>query len=118
MSKKSEFLNFVDELLAAAPSVAANISDEARDYLAALRVDDTSATTEAFTENGKKILKFLQDNPDTEMWKARDIAEGLFVPSRSVSGACRKLVTDGYVEKLGQDPAVYMITEKGKKVII
>ena len=25
----------------------------------------------------------------------------------------RKLVTDGYVEKVGQDPVVYTLTEKG-----
>jgi predicted transcriptional regulator len=52
------------------------------------------------------------------MWKARDIAEGLFISSRAVSGAMRKLVTDGFVEKLGADPVVYTITEKGKNVTI
>ena len=72
----------------------------------------------AFTDNGKLILKYLQDNPDTPMWKAKDIAEGLFVSSRTVSGAMRKLVTDGYVEKVGQDPVVYAITEKGKNITI
>ena len=72
----------------------------------------------AFTDNGKLILKYLQDNPDTPMWKAKDIAEGLFVSSRTVSGAMRKLVTDGYVEKIGQDPVVYAITEKGKNITI
>jgi predicted transcriptional regulator len=38
--------------------------------------------------------------------------------SRSVSGAMRKLVSDGFCEKIGQDPVVYTITEKGKKFII
>ena len=50
------------------------------------------------------------------MYKARDIAEGMFVASKSVSGAMRKLVTDGYVEKIGKDPVVYTITEKGLNV--
>jgi hypothetical protein len=27
-------------------------------------------------------------------------------------------VTDGYVEKIGQDPVMYLLTEKGKKVNI
>ena len=49
---------------------------------------------------------------------AKDIAEGLFVSSRTVSGAMRKLVTDGYVEKVGQEPVVYAITEKGKNIEI
>ena len=52
------------------------------------------------------------------MWKARDIAEGLFVSSRTVSGAIRKLVTDGFVEKVGQDPVIYSITEQGKNIKI
>ena len=49
---------------------------------------------------------------------AKDIGEGLFISSRAVSGAIRKLVTDGYVEKIGQDPVVYALTEKGKTVEI
>ena len=52
------------------------------------------------------------------MWKARDIAEGLFIGSRAVSGAIRKLVTDGFVEKIGQNPATYTLTVKGKNYII
>jgi DNA-binding HxlR family transcriptional regulator len=35
-----------------------------------------------------------------------------------VSGAIRKLVTDGYVEKVGQDPVIYTLTELGKSVEI
>jgi predicted transcriptional regulator len=50
------------------------------------------------------------------MFKAKDIAEGLFISSRAVSGAIRKLVTDGYVEKVGQDPVIYSITEEGKNI--
>ena len=71
-----------------------------------------------FTDNVKLILKFLKDNQSTPMWKARDIAEGLFISSRAVSGAIRKLVTDGFVEKVGQDPVIYSITDAGKNVEI
>ena len=38
--------------------------------------------------------------------------------SKRVSGAMRKLVTDGYMEKLGQDPVVYGLTETGKNIVI
>ena len=55
----------------------------------------------------------MKDNTNIPMWKAKDVAEGLFISSRAVSGAMRKLVTDGYVEKVGQDPVVYTLTEKG-----
>ena len=71
-----------------------------------------------FTDNGKMILKHLQDNQNTVNWKAKDIAEDLFVSSRTVSGAIRKLVSDGFVEKVGQDPVIYSITEKGKNIEI
>ena len=50
--------------------------------------------------------------------KARDIAEDLFISSRSVSGTMRKLVNDGFCEKIGKDPAIYVLTEKGKNFII
>ena len=52
------------------------------------------------------------------MWKAKDIAEGLFISSRTVSGAMRKLVADGFVEKVGQDPTIYSLTENGKNINI
>ena len=71
-----------------------------------------------FTENGKKILSFLKEHSDVQSWKAKDIADSMFVASRTVSGAIRKLVLDGYVEKVGQDPVIYSITEKGINVEI
>ena len=62
----------------------------------------------------------MKDNADgvSNMFKAKDIAEGIFVSSRSVSGAIRKLVTDGFVEKVGQDPIIYSVTALGKEVVI
>ena len=48
------------------------------------------------------------------MVKAREVAEGLVISSRAVSGAFRKLVSDGFVEKVGQDPVIYVLTDKGK----
>ena len=71
-----------------------------------------------FTDNGKLILQYLKDHQETPMWKARDIAEGLFISSRAVSGAIRKLVTDGFVEKVGQEPVIYSLTENGKNIEI
>lgn len=72
-----------------------------------------------FTDNGKLILKYMQEHvTDMPMGKAKDIGEGLFISSRAVSGAIRKLVTDGFVEKIGQDPVVYALTEKGKEIEI
>lgn len=118
MSKKEVFLKFFDELCAAAPSVATSMPDDAKFYLDALRQMDVEADKPLFTENGKIVLKYLQEHPETAMWKARDIAEGLFVSSRTVSGACRKLANDNFIEKLGQNPTIYTLTEKGKTIVI
>ena len=53
-----------------------------------------------------------------EIHPGATIGEGLFISSRTVSGAIRKLVTDGFVEKVGQDPVIYVITEQGKNIEI
>ena len=63
----------------------------------------------------KIILQFLQTHLDKRNYKARDIAEELFISSRTVSGSLRKLVTDGFVEKMGENPTIYSITNKGKE---
>ena len=117
MSKKQEFINYVNELIAAAGS-SVQPSEDATLYWGAFCGLDENGEKPMFTDNGKLIIKFLQDNADTPMWKARDIAEGLFINSRAVSGAMRKLVSDGFVEKVGQDPVIYSITENGKNIEI
>lgn len=114
MSKQQEFIKWVEKLISGQEEPCPP-SQDAATYWEALKSSDTVAEKPEFTDNGKAILQYLQSVPAT-MYKARDIAEGMFIASKSVSGALRKLVTDGYVEKVGKDPVVYMITEKGKNV--
>ena len=116
MSKKQEFIKYVNELITAAPAVQPN--EDAKLYWDAFCGLDENGEKPLFTDNGKLILKFLQDHTETSMWKARDIAEGLFISSRAVSGAMRKLVTDGFVEKVGQDPTIYSLTNSGKTITV
>lgn len=114
MTKKEEFIKYIEDL------VDGNIyemSENVRLYWEAFK-GKVEEEKPLFTDNGKLILQFLKENQDTQMWKAKDIAEGLFISSRTVSGAIRKLVSDGYVEKIGQDPTIYSITDAGKKVEI
>lgn len=66
------------------------------------------------TQNGAPILKHLQEHQEVKMWKAKDLAEQIGITSRGVSGAMRKLVNDGFCEKMGNNPSVYVLTEKGK----
>lgn len=112
MTKKEEFIAYVKNLIN-----EEEMPEGARTYWEGFCTKE-EIEKPLFTDNGKLILGFLQENVDTTMWKAKDIAEGLFISSRSVSGAMRKLVTDGYVEKVGENPSVYTITTKGKEIEI
>lgn len=117
MSKKSEFIDFVNDLIEASKGTV-EPSDDAWAYWIAL-CGGNDGEKPTFTDNGKLIMKYLQDQAiDTPPMKAKDIAEGMFISSRSVSGAMRKLALDGFVEKIGQDPVMYAITEKGRNIKI
>jgi DNA-binding MarR family transcriptional regulator len=110
MSKKLEFINYVQSLM---DGKTAEMSDEALAYWEALKTEEFSK--EEFTENGKMLLKYFQELPSESGGRtARQVAEDLFINSRTVSGAARKLISEGYLEKLGKDPILYSITEKGK----
>ena len=118
MSKKQEFIKYVNELIDATSEFPVYMNEDAKLYWDAFCGLNENGEKPLFTDNGKLILKFLQEHQETPMWKARDIAEGLFISSRAVSGAMRKLVTDGFVEKVGQDPVIYSITNNGKNIDI
>ena len=116
MTKKQEFINFIEMVLS--ENKIDELPENVKLYWDAFRGTEDGGEKPMFTDNGKLILKYLQNNQETPMWKARDIAEGLFISSRAVSGAMRKLVTDGFVEKVGQDPVIYSLTETGKNIVI
>ena len=116
MSKKEKFVKAVQEALFDKVDLT-EMDPDVVAYWEAFKGKE-EADKPMFTDNGKIILKYLQDNPDIISAKAKDIGEGLFISSRAVSGAIRKLVNDGFVEKIGQDPVLYSITEKGKTIEI
>ena len=116
MSKKQEFISFIEKVLN--EHNIHELPENVQTYWDAFRETNDKSEKPLFTDNGKMILKYLQEHPETTTWKARDIAEGLFISSRAVSGAMRKLVTDGFVEKMGQEPTIYSITDNGKNIEI
>ena len=71
------------------------------------------------TEAGEKVLTWIRDNTTKDMKLFSPIAIGaaLFIPPRSVSGAARKLVNDGYLYKEGKAPVSYGITQSGCQVL-
>ena len=113
---KQEFLDFLHELMKAAPEVVeAKMTENIKNYIETL--SGTIENKVVLTDNGKIILDYMKKT-DMLMLKAKDIADGLGISSRQVSGALRKLVTDGFVEKVSQDPVIYTLTEKGHNFII
>ena len=119
MTKKEKFIEEVAKLANEADynTIEDYFSNDALDYWNGLRVIKDKEKPK-FTENGKKVLAFVKENKDAynNLFKAKEIGEGLGISSRTASGAMRKLVTDGYVEKIGESPSVYSLTELGAQV--
>ena len=115
MNKKDAFVEMVEELLDGKD--VAKYTD-AIAYFEAFKTSAEAKDKPKFTDNGKLILKVMMENHEEKqnMFKAREVAELAFISSRSVSGSIRKLVTDGYVDKMGQDPIIYQLTDLGKEV--
>ena len=117
MSKKEKFIECVENALFSKIDLN-DLDSDVLDYWNALK-GAKDVEKPLFTDNGKLVIEYLKSLPDgAPAMKAKDIAEALFVSSRSVSGAMRKLVTDGFVEKIGDSPVLYVITEKGKNIEI
>jgi DNA-binding MarR family transcriptional regulator len=120
MTKKQNFIKWVETLMDAARWDEIEDTSEwsdALDYWNGLQMTKDPEKPK-FTENGKLVLAFVKENKDAynNLFKAKEIGEGLGISSRTASGAMRKLVTDGYVEKIGENPAVYSLTELGIQV--
>ena len=114
MTNKEMFIQEIEELIRAEQDI---FSEGARAYFEQLK-----ATTEKekppFTENGAKVLIWMQENYESynNILKAKEIGDGLFCSSRTVSGAMRKLIADGYVSKTEGTPTCYSLTDLGMTV--
>ena len=89
---------------------------DAIDFFASLKATTAEQEKPLFTEKGKIIFQFMKDNKETynNMFKAKDIGEKLAISSRGAAATIRKLITDGYVEKFGDEPVVYSLTTLGE----
>ena len=116
MSKKEKFIQEVkaaiDGLEEKTPEVY--FSEDALDFWNGLQIGESNGKPK-FTDNGKLILNFLKENKETynNLFKAKEVGEGVGISSRAASGAMRKLVNDGYIEKIGENPVVYALTSLG-----
>lgn len=112
MTIKEEFFNYFDYLVKNCKEPT-NIPENVKQFLEILKETKEKETTE-LTDNGKLILQYMQKEDVKPLLKSKDIAEGLGISTRTVSGAMRKLVSDDYIEKISTDPIIYSLTEKGK----
>lgn len=115
MSKKDIFISEIEECIV---EERITLSEDALTYFSALKCGDGVKEKQTFTDNGRMILQYMRDNKDKygNLFKAKDIGEGLGISSRTASGAMRKLVSDAFIEKLGEAPVVYALTQSGEEV--
>lgn len=117
MTEKEAFIKVVSGLFINETDNSSEEFELARNYFSKLQNGGGDSGKPAFTEKGIVILKYLKENPDAVL-PAKKIAEDLDLSSRTVSGAMKKLVSDGYVDKFEGEPKTYSITIKGKEVEI
>ena len=114
MTNKEMFIQEVEELIRAEQDI---FSEGARAYFEQLKAAPEKEKA-PFTENGAKVLIWMQENHAAynNIMKAKEIGDGLFCSSRTVSGALRKLITDQYVSKTAGTPTCYSLTDIGMTV--
>ena len=118
MTKREKFIEFVEHMMTQMNFSASELEEhkEAIDFFASLKATTAEQEKPLFTEKGKIIFQFMKDNKETynNMFKAKDIGEKLAICSRGAAATIRKLITDGYVEKFGDEPVVYSLTTLGE----
>jgi predicted transcriptional regulator len=109
MSGKEKFIEVINETLKTCPDFfgQSEEADAALEYFYSLR----EGKSETLTENGQRILSYMKDNHNkfNNLFKAKDIGEGLGISSRSVTGSMRGLVNAGLVTKEGKNPVIYSL---------
>lgn len=121
MTKKEAFIEFVNMLMTEAWPDVDSEERGREEWADALEFfndfkNGKVKNSGKMTENGLKVLSWMQENVEnmTNVFTSKEIAEGLFTTGRSVAGSMRKLVNEGFVEKIGKDPVQYALTEAGK----
>ena len=109
--KYEDFLNYFDELLIKA-NVPAMPEDIQRVYdeLRKCEIKDKPILTPI----GVEILRYAR-NLEKESFKAKELAEGMGILSRKISGAMNKLCKDGFVDKTDTSPIIYSLSDKGRE---
>ena len=116
MTSREIFIDVIDDLLRKTDLVTfcgEENSQKVLEYFESLKAIPAKSE---ITEKGLEILQAMQSEVEVRnnLFKAADVGSILNKPAKAVSGSLRKLVSDGFVEKIGEKPIVYALTEKGK----
>lgn len=118
MTDKESFLDYVGRIIEEFDKDITKTThgEQVRRYWKVLL--DGEETDKKVTENGQKILIFMQENEEAmnNIFTSKEIAEALFVSGRSISGSMRKLFGDGYINKEGNNPVKYSLTDLGRNL--
>lgn len=106
-------INFLKEI----ENFKNNLSPQAQDFFEELK--EKNSGDSLLTETGRKILITMNNNIGIYLntFSSKQLGELLFMPARSISGAMRKLVSEQYVKKGGNNPVTYSLTEEGKIMV-
>lgn len=118
MTDKESFLDYISRIIEEFDKDITKTAygEQVRRYWKVLL--DGKETDKRVTENGQKILIFMQENEEAmnNIFTSKEIAEALFVSGRSISGSMRKLFGDGYINKEGNNPVKYSLTDLGRNL--
>lgn len=111
MSSKKVFIEQIERLI----SEGLELDEEAKAFFEDFKSAEKDKPE--LTEKGSLILSYMKDNIElfNNIFKSKDIADGIEINGRSVSGSMKKLMIDGFVDKIGTNPVCYAVTEKGKE---
>lgn len=111
---KEDFIKFLNSLMDANPALTESLMNEnVRTYLDVLTKGETKDKP-LFSDNGLVVFKFMKGNTDATAMSSKNIAEQVGLTSKQVSGCARKLVNDGFLEKVSTNPVYYALSQKGK----
>lgn len=111
---KEDFVKFLEKLMDANPELTESMMNEnIKTYIDVLTKGETKDKP-LFSDNGLVVFKFMRENKETTAWPAKAIAAEVNLTSKQVSGCARKLVNDGFLEKVSTNPVYYALSQKGK----